>query len=205
MDIVTTFGVIQCLGIVSHGAEAAGFVGLLQDGSCGVLGSIDFKGVGVVGVWLLEDGIAQHNLFEPLNGCGASWGPSEGYVLLCKFGERFGNIGKAADKGALVTEHPKCAVDLFYSTKLFWPSGQTIAFCGVNTDGTIADDYAQVFYGGMFKFAFGGFEEETLSGQKVEDIVDDASVEGQVVVRGDEDIIHIDKQHAWVLVLQGAE
>jgi hypothetical protein len=130
----------------------------------------------MVGVWLLDDGVAQNNLFELLDGFGASRGPKEGCILLGEFSQGFGNVGEALDKRSLVTEHTQCAADLFYHAKLFGPSGQTISFCGVNTDGPVADYYAQVLNRGAFEFAFGGLEEETFGFQKVEDIVDDASV-----------------------------
>jgi hypothetical protein len=156
-------------------------------------------------VGLLEDWIMQNNLFELLDGCGTTRGPNEGCVLLGEFGQGFGNVGEAPDKRSLVTEHTQCAVDLFHSAKLFGPSRQTVAFRGVNADGPVADYYAQVLNRGTFEFAFGGLEEETLCLQEVEDVVDDASMKGQIVVHSDEDIIHIDKQHAGIFVFQGAK
>jgi hypothetical protein len=205
MDIVTALGVIKCLRIVAHRVEAASLIRLLQDGSRGVLGGIDFEGVRTVGVGLLEDGITQDNLLESLYGFGASRGPIEGHILLREFGQRFGNVGKASDKRSLVAEHPKGASDLFHSAKLFGPSGQAVTFRGVDTDGAVADYYAQVLNCGVFEFTLGGFEEETLSLQKVEDVMDNAAMEGQIVVCSDENVIHINKQHSWVLVFQGAE
>jgi hypothetical protein len=106
-------------------------------------------------VRLLEDWVTQDNLFEFLNGGHAAWGPDEGCVLLCQFCEGFGNISKSSDKGALIAKDAKRAVDLFDCGKLFGPSGQTVMFHGVNADGTVTDNDAQVVDGGAFKFALG--------------------------------------------------
>jgi hypothetical protein len=82
MDIVTALGVIHRLGVVPYRAEAASLIRLLQNGSRGVLGGVNFKGVRTVRVWLLENGITQNNRLESLYGFGASRGPSEGHILL---------------------------------------------------------------------------------------------------------------------------
>jgi hypothetical protein len=55
---------------------------LLQNGSCGVLGGVNFKGVRTVRVRLLENGITQNNRLEMLYGFSALRGPSEGHILL---------------------------------------------------------------------------------------------------------------------------
>jgi hypothetical protein len=77
-----------------------------------------------------------------LDGFGASRGPRERYIFLGEFGERFGNVSKASDERPLVAKDTKGASDLFHSAKLFGPSGQTVAFRGVDTDSPIADHYA---------------------------------------------------------------
>jgi hypothetical protein len=61
MDIVTALGIIECLGIVSDRVESAGLIGLLEDGSHGILRGIDFKGVWAIGVGLLEDRVTEDN------------------------------------------------------------------------------------------------------------------------------------------------
>jgi hypothetical protein len=64
-----------------------------------------------------------------LNGFCAVGGPDEGYILLGQCREGFRNIGKAMDKGALIAEDAKCALDLLDGGKLLGPSGEAISFC----------------------------------------------------------------------------
>jgi hypothetical protein len=68
----------------------------------------------VVGVRLLEDGVAEDNFFELLDGGSAMGSPDKWAVLLGEFSERFGNISKTANKGVLVPKDTKCALDLLY-------------------------------------------------------------------------------------------
>jgi hypothetical protein len=68
MDIVIALGVVKRLRVVANRAEAASLIGLLQNGPRGVLGGINFQGVRMVGVGLLEDGITQNNLFVSRSG-----------------------------------------------------------------------------------------------------------------------------------------
>jgi hypothetical protein len=140
-----------------------------------------------------------------LDGGGAMRGPDEGNILLHQFCERFGNIGKPMDKRMLIAKDTKHASDLLNSGKLFWPSGQAITFCGVNANSAVADNNAQVVNRGAFKFALRQFEEETLCFQKIEDVMDDASVKGKVVSGSNEDVVHVDEEHAQILVLQGVK
>jgi hypothetical protein len=58
MDIVTVLSVVECLGIITDGVEATSLVRLLQDGSSGILGGVDFQGVGTIGMGLLDNRIA---------------------------------------------------------------------------------------------------------------------------------------------------
>jgi hypothetical protein len=142
MDIITVLGIIERLGVIANRAEATSLIGLLEDCSSSILRGIDFKGIWAIGVGLLEDWIAQDNLLKPLNGCHAVGGPDEGYILLCEFGQRLSDVGKASDKWALVAEHTECAMNLLHSGQLFWPGGQAVMFGQINTDCAIADDNA---------------------------------------------------------------
>jgi hypothetical protein len=53
--------------------------------------------------------------------------------------------------------------------------------CGVDTDGTIANDNAQIIDGSAFEFALGWLQEEAFSFKEVEDFMDNALVEGKVI------------------------
>jgi hypothetical protein len=55
MDIVTMLSVIEGLRIIANRAETTSLVGLLEDCPGGILRGIDFKGVRMSGVGLLED------------------------------------------------------------------------------------------------------------------------------------------------------
>jgi hypothetical protein len=105
----------------------------------------------------------------------------------------------------LVPKYAQCATHLFHGSQLFRPGGEAVAFCGVDAYCAIADDDPKVVNGGAFELTLGGFQEEALGFQKIEDIMDNLSVEGEVVISSDQNIIHIDKEHAWVFVFQGLE
>ena len=64
---------------------------------------------------------------------------------------------------------------------------------------------SQVFHACLFEGAFLGFEEEGFSFKEVKDIVHDLSVKGGVVRSGDQDIVHVDKDHVGVLQFKGPE
>jgi hypothetical protein len=129
-------------------------------------------------VGLLDDGVAQDNFFKPLNGDCAVWAPNKGCIFLCELCQGLGNVGETLDEGSLVAKNPKHATDLLNSGQLFWPGGQPITFCWVDTNCTITDNNAQIVDRGLFKFALRGFQKETLFLQEVKDIMDYSSVEG---------------------------
>jgi hypothetical protein len=110
MDIVTMLSIIECLGVIADRAEATGFIWLLQDGSSSILGGVDFEGIWVVRVGLLENGIAQDDFLKSLDGSSIARSPQKWSVLLCHFSEGFCNIGKATN---LISKDSKCAADLF--------------------------------------------------------------------------------------------
>jgi hypothetical protein len=139
MDIVTALSVIECLGIIANRAETPLVVGLLQDSSRGVLGGINFKGVGTSRVGLLENGVTQHDCFEPLNGSCAGQGPNKRGVLFYEHCQRFGNVGKAMDEWSLVAKDTEGAANVFNSGKLFGPGGQTVAFHRIDANCTVTD------------------------------------------------------------------
>jgi hypothetical protein len=58
MDIITTLSIVESLGIISHGAELARLIWLVQDGSSSILRGINFQGVRVIWVWLSENRVA---------------------------------------------------------------------------------------------------------------------------------------------------
>jgi hypothetical protein len=153
MDIITALSVVEGLGLVAHGAELFRVIWLVKDSPSRILGGINFKGVWTVGVWLLKNGVTQDNFFELFDSGCAVWGPDKGCVLLCQFCERFGDISESSDKGVLVAKDAESAVDLFYCGQLLWPSGQAVTFCGVNADGAITDNDAQIIDRSAFEFA----------------------------------------------------
>jgi hypothetical protein len=142
MDIVTVLGIIEHLGIIADGAEATSVIRLLQDGSSGILGGVDFQGVGTIGVGLLDDRIAEDNFLESLNGGGAARGPHKGGILFHELHQGFSNVGKPMDERSLVAENSEHTADLFYSSQLFWPGGQPVTFGWVNTNHAITDNDA---------------------------------------------------------------
>jgi hypothetical protein len=82
MDIITTLGIVECLGIIADRAEVASLIWLLEDRSSGILRGIHLKGIWMIWVGLLEDRVTQDNLFEPLDGSGTAGSPEEGHILL---------------------------------------------------------------------------------------------------------------------------
>jgi hypothetical protein len=105
MDIITALSVIEGLGVVADRAGMTSLIGLLEDRPGCVLRGIHFKGVGMIRVRLLEDGVTQNDLFELLNGSCAVGSPGKGDILLGKFGQGLGNIGETPDEWALVAEY----------------------------------------------------------------------------------------------------
>jgi hypothetical protein len=69
-------------------------------------------------------------------------------------------------------------MNLFYGGQLFQPGGQPIALGWVDANRAVTNDDAQVVDRRSFKFTFGGLQKETLSLQKVKDVVYYLSVEG---------------------------
>ena len=57
----------------------------------------------------------------------------------------------------------------------------------------------------LFEGTFLGFEEEGFSLEKVKDIVHNLSMEGGIIWSGDQDIIHINKDHIRVLQFERLE
>ena len=57
----------------------------------------------------------------------------------------------------------------------------------------------------MFEDALLGFEEEGFPFEEVKDIVYNLSMEGRVIWSGDQDVIHVNKDHVRVLQLEGSE
>jgi hypothetical protein len=152
-------------------------------------------------VQLLKDGVTEDNLFEPLDGGSTMGGPDKQALLFGEFSEWFGNISETMNKGALIPEDAEHTMDLLYGGELFRPSGEAILFHRVNANGPVADNNTQVIDSGAFKFALRWFQEETLSLEEVEDVMNNMSVEREVIGGHDEDVIHVDKEHSWILVL----
>ena len=57
----------------------------------------------------------------------------------------------------------------------------------------------------LFEGAFLGFEEEGFSLEKVKDVMYNLLVEGRIVWSGDQDIVHVNKDHVRVLQFEGSE
>ena len=57
----------------------------------------------------------------------------------------------------------------------------------------------------LFKGAFLGFEEEGFSLEKVKDVVYNLLVEGRIVRSGDQDIVHVNKDHVRILQFKRSE
>jgi hypothetical protein len=57
----------------------------------------------------------------------------------------------------------------------------------------------------LFEGTLLGFEEEGFSLEKVKDIVHNLSVEGRVIWSGDQDVVHVNKDHVRVLQFEGLE
>ncbi len=72
-------------------------------------------------------------------------------------------------------------------------------------DSLSADDDSQVVDLFLLEFAFGRSEEVGFFFQFVQYLVDDLPVSRQIVIGGDEDIVHIDEQFVWVLHLHFPE
>ena len=73
------------------------------------------------------------------------------------------------------------------------------------TEGLAVKQETQVFYMRLLKGTFLGFEEEGFLFEKVKNVVDNLSMKGGVIWSGDQDVVHVNKDHIRVLQFEGLE
>ena len=92
-------------------------------------------------------------------GLAAGGCPGERVVLLGEFGEGLGDGSIIEDEGALVAQDSKGTTNLFNCGEVPQPVSEAICFGRVYREFVAINNYAEIFYAGLFKYAFGRSEE----------------------------------------------
>jgi len=142
-----------------------------------------------------ENGITATNFFETEEGRVMFWRPDELLIFASKVIEGACNVGEVFDKSSVEVTKPQETSYVLYGE---WsrPFRDSLDLDGVHFDRTVANEDSKVFDLPLMEFTFLRFEKEVELFQLVEDMIDPEFVEGVIIFRGNDHVVHVDTKPA---------
>ena len=200
IDVPILLRGIKSLGKESDGMEFAFLIPLLKDGTDSISGGVAINRELIFESRLSQDRGGANRVHQGVE-CGFKFIipiklPS--FRTMSNKGiERCGQHAKVADIHAIKVQEAEESSNFLQGHGSF-PILHTLDLDGVHGDGVFADDDAEILHFGLLELAFLGFQVKIVDCEDVQDIVDHTAVQCGVVQRVDEDVVHVDRDIAFV-------
>jgi hypothetical protein len=180
--------------------ELAFFTLLLKDGADRVGGGVAIDNKWVFKAGLMKDWSCADGIDECLEGRLVFGLPVKAAAFCAKCDE---GIQGSSEHAKIADVHPIEIEETEEGAKFSkgcgaFPIFNTIDFNRIHSDAIFTDDDAEVFNCCRFELAFLRFEVEIVLGQNTQDIVNDTTVELEIIWRVNEDVVHINGDIALI-------
>jgi hypothetical protein len=102
VDIISSLGGVEGVGMVSHWAESSLLIFLVQNCARGILGCVNFEREWFLIIRSVEDRVAGYNRDQLIQRLGTLLGPFEHFPLFEQLCQRSGQMCEAGDKWSLI-------------------------------------------------------------------------------------------------------